>query len=67
VGSLTERANTFVEAVASRAPIEVIESFYTNDATHKELQNRLRYTAMDARSLARTLPSRAWARSPRLS
>jgi hypothetical protein len=27
---LTERANTFVEAVASRAPTEVIESFYAN-------------------------------------
>jgi hypothetical protein len=70
VGSLTKRANTFVEAVASGAPIEVIESFYANDAIHKELQNRLRYTAMDARSLARYRRARGrahrgWARPPR--
>jgi plasmid stability protein len=41
MGSLTERAKAFVEAVASRAPIEVIASFYASDAIHEELPNRL--------------------------
>jgi len=41
MGSLADRARAFVEAVASRAPIEVIASFYADDVVHEELPNRL--------------------------
>ncbi|HVV52875.1 MAG TPA: nuclear transport factor 2 family protein [Polyangia bacterium] len=39
--TLTDRARAFVDAVAARAPIDVIASFYAPDVVHEELPNRL--------------------------
>ena len=39
--NLIERAKAFVAAVAARAPVEVIESFYAPDVIQEEFPNRL--------------------------